>query len=637
MGVAYVIVCGKSIIFSENKIEKIKEGEVDQMDYLKRLFIGKPLKSTENDEHKLSRFAALALLSSDALSSIAYGTEQIVVVLVTLSAAAIWYSLPIAAFVIILLISLTLSYRQIIHAYPHGGGAYVVSSENLGKNAGLVAGGSLLVDYMLTVAVSVSAGAEAIISAVPALYGHQVAISIVIVLLIMLMNLRGLRESASFLMFPVYSFIAVITLLIGTGLFKIMTGAVPLHATAIPGTVVPGITIALILRAFSSGSSSLTGVEAISNAVPFFKKPRAKNAAGTLTLMAAILGFFFVGITFINYWYGIVPQTEVTVLAQIGKAVFGQNILYYVLQFTTALILAVAANTGFSAFPVLAYNLAKDKFMPHMYMDRGDRLGYSNGILTLAAGSVVLLLIFRGSTERLIPLYSIGVFIPFVLSQTGMVLKWRKETKKWLSKSIANIVGAFISYAIIVILFMYRLGDIWPFFIIMPVLIFVFYSIHTHYQNVAEQLRLEETVKQQEFYGNTVIVLVGNATQANVGAVNYARSIGDYVVAMHVSLDENVEKEKEIEAAFKQHFPDIRFSVVHSSYRSITNPILRYVDLVSRNSAKRNYTTTVLIPQFVPNRRWQNILHNQTSLRLRLRLSWRENIVVATYSYHLKK
>ncbi|OTN88236.1 APC family amino acid-polyamine-organocation transporter [Enterococcus sp. 7E2_DIV0204] len=607
------------------------------MDYLKRLFIGKPLKSTENDEHKLSRFAALALLSSDALSSIAYGTEQIVVVLVTLSAAAIWYSLPIAAFVIILLISLTLSYRQIIHAYPHGGGAYVVSSENLGKNAGLVAGGSLLVDYMLTVAVSVSAGAEAIISAVPALYGHQVAISIVIVLLIMLMNLRGLRESASFLMFPVYSFIAVITLLIGTGLFKIMTGAVPLHATAIPGTVVPGITIALILRAFSSGSSSLTGVEAISNAVPFFKKPRAKNAAGTLTLMAAILGFFFVGITFINYWYGIVPQTEVTVLAQIGKAVFGQNILYYVLQFTTALILAVAANTGFSAFPVLAYNLAKDKFMPHMYMDRGDRLGYSNGILTLAAGSVVLLLIFRGSTERLIPLYSIGVFIPFVLSQTGMVLKWRKETKKWLSKSIANIVGAFISYAIIVILFMYRLGDIWPFFIIMPVLIFVFYSIHTHYQNVAEQLRLEETVKQQEFYGNTVIVLVGNATQANVGAVNYARSIGDYVVAMHVSLDENVEKEKEIEAAFKQHFPDIRFSVVHSSYRSITNPILRYVDLVSRNSAKRNYTTTVLIPQFVPNRRWQNILHNQTSLRLRLRLSWRENIVVATYSYHLKK
>lgn len=604
---------------------------------LKRLFIGKPLKSAENDEHKLSRFAALALLSSDALSSIAYGTEQIVVVLVTLSAAAIWYSLPIAAFVIILLISLTLSYRQIIHAYPHGGGAYVVSSENLGRNAGLLAGGSLLVDYILTVAVSVSAGAEAIISAIPALYDHQVAISIGIVILITLMNLRGLRESASFLMLPVYSFIAIITLLIVVGLFKIVTGAQPLNATALPGAVVPGISIALVLRAFSSGSSSLTGVEAISNAVPFFKKPRAKNAAGTLALMATILGFFFVGITFINYWYGIVPKEEVTVLSQIGKAVFGQNILYYLLQFATALILAVAANTGFSAFPVLAYNLAKDKFMPHMYMDRGDRLGYSNGILTLAAGSIVLLLIFQGSTERLIPLYSIGVFIPFALSQSGMVVKWRKETKNWLPKSIANIVGAFISFAIIAILFIYRLGDIWPFFIIMPVLIYAFYRVNTHYKNVAEQLRLEDGAQLHEFDGNTVIVLVGNVTKANVGALNYARSIGDYVVAMHVSMDENVEKEKEIQEEFKKHFPDVRLSIVHSSYRSLQNPILRYVDLVSKNATKHNYSTTVLVPQFVPNKRWQNILHNQTSLRLRIRLAWRENIIVATYSYHLKK
>ncbi len=607
------------------------------MDYLKRLLVGKPLKSAENDEHKLTRFAALALLSSDALSSIAYGTEQIVVVLVALSAAAIWYSLPIAAFVIILLISLTLSYRQIIHAYPHGGGAYVVSSENLGKNAGLISGGSLLIDYMLTVAVSVSAGAEAITSAVPALYGHQVAISVTIVLLLMMLNLRGLRESASFLLFPVYTFILVISLLIVVGLYNIVTGAVPLQATALPGAVVPGVSIALILRAFSSGSSSLTGVEAISNAVPFFKKSRAKNAAATLTMMALILGFFFVGITFINYWYGIVPEKEVTVLSQIGKAVFGHGILYYVLQFATALILAVAANTGFSAFPVLAYNLAKDKFMPHMYQDRGDRLGYSNGIITLALGSIVLLFIFHGSTERLIPLYSIGVFIPFALSQTGMVVKWKKEGKRWLSKSIANITGAFISYAIIAILFVYRLGDIWPFFIIMPIVMFIFYKIHDHYKKVAEQLRLENDAKLHDYDGNTVLVLVGNVTRVNIGALNYARSIGDYVVAMHVSLDEDVEKEKEIEAEFKKHFPDVRFSIVHSSYRSIENPIIRYVDIVSKNAAKQNYTTTVLIPQFVPNRRWQNILHNQTSLRLRLRLSWRENIVISTYSYHLKK
>lgn len=607
------------------------------MDYLKRLLLGKPLKSAENDDQNLSRFAALALLSSDALSSIAYGTEQIVVVLITLSAAAIWYSLPIAAFVIILLVSLTLSYRQIIHAYPHGGGAYVVSSENLGKNAGLIAGGSLLIDYMLTVAVSVSAGAEAITSAVPALYGHQVIISIVIVLLIMLLNLRGLRESATFLLVPVYAFVAVISILIVVGLFQIISGNQPLNATAVPGAVVPGISIALILRAFSSGSSSLTGVEAISNAVPFFKKPRAKNAAATLAIMATILGFFFVGITFINYWYGIVPEKEVTVLSQIGKAVFGHGFFFYALQFTTALILAVAANTGFSAFPVLAYNLAKDKFMPHMYQDRGDRLGYSNGIMTLAAGSIILLVIFQGSTERLIPLYSIGVFIPFALSQTGMVIKWRKDGAGWLKKSIANIVGAAISYGIIAILFVYRLTDIWPFFIIMPILLFVFYKIHDHYKKVAEQLRLAEDAPLHTFDGNTVLVLVGNVTRVNVGAINYARSIGDYVVAMHVSLDEDVEKEREIEAEFKEHFPDVRLSIVHSSYRSIQNPIIRYVDLVSKNAKKHNYTTTVIIPQFVPRRPWQNILHNQTSLRLRLRLSWRENIIVSTYSYQLRK
>lgn len=607
------------------------------MDYLKRLLLGKPLKSAENDDQNLSRFAALALLSSDALSSIAYGTEQIVVVLITLSAAAIWYSLPIAAFVIILLVSLTLSYRQIIHAYPHGGGAYVVSSENLGKNAGLIAGGSLLIDYMLTVAVSVSAGAEAITSAIPALYGHQVIISVVIVLLIMLLNLRGLRESATFLLVPVYAFVAVISILIVVGLFQIISGNQPLNATAVPGAVVPGISIALILRAFSSGSSSLTGVEAISNAVPFFKKPRAKNAAATLAIMATILGFFFVGITFINYWYGIVPEKEVTVLSQIGEAVFGHGFFYYALQFTTALILAVAANTGFSAFPVLAYNLAKDKFMPHMYQDRGDRLGYSNGIMTLAAGSIILLVIFQGSTERLIPLYSIGVFIPFALSQTGMVIKWRKDGAGWLKKSIANIVGAAISYGIIGILFVYRLPDIWPFFIIMPILLLIFYKIHDHYKKVAEQLRLAEDVPLHTYDGNTVLVLVGNVTRVNVGAINYARSIGDYVVAMHVSLDEDVEKEREIEAEFKEHFPDVRLSIVHSSYRSIQNPIIRYVDLVSKNAKKHNYTTTVIIPQFVPRRPWQNILHNQTSLRLRLRLSWRENIIVSTYSYQLRR
>ncbi|MDR1568520.1 MAG: APC family permease [Streptococcaceae bacterium] len=605
------------------------------MNYLKKLLIGKPLKQSANDEHKITKLQALAMLSSDALSSIAYGTEQIVLVLVTLSAAAIWYSLPIALLVLVLLISLTLSYRQVIHAYPDGGGAYLVSTENLGNSWGLISGGSLLIDYMLTVAVSVSAGAEAITSAIPELYHHQIAIAIVLVLLLMFINLRGLRESAAVLMVPVYLFVFSVIVLIFIGIFKIATGQLIYNATSHVGSVVPGISIALLLRAFSSGSASLTGVEAISNAVPFFKKPRARNAAMTLTIMSALLGFFFIGITFLNYWVGVVPREQVTVLSQVAKIVLNNQLLFYIFQIATAGILAVAANTGFSAFPMLSFNLAKNKYMPHVYLAKGDRLGYSNGIITLALGAIALLLIFQGSTERLIPLYSIGVFIPFALAQTGMIVKWKRENK--LSKSISNLIGAFISYAIIVILFVFRMHDIWPFFVIMPVLLFMFYNIKTHYKNVAEQLKIVDKVEKREYVGNTVLVLVGNVTQADIGAINYARAIGDDVIAMHVSTEDTKEKDLEVEATFKELFPDVRFSVVRSSFTDIVKPVVRYVDLVSKVAEKKNHTVTVLVPQFVPNHNWQKILHNQTSLKIRLYLSWHENIIISTYSYHLKK
>lgn len=604
---------------------------------LKRYLIGKPLKSSEEGDQKLGRFKALALLSSDALSSIAYGTEQIVLVLVTLSTGAIWYSLPLAGLVLILLLALVISYRQIIHAYPHGGGAYMVSSENLGKTSGLIAGGSLLVDYMLTVAVSVSAGTEAITSAIPALYNQRVPLAILIVFLITAMNLRGLRESASFLMFPVYLFVAVITLLIITGFLKIALGIAPFHATATVGAVVPGITLGLLLRAFSSGSSSLTGVEAISNAVPFFKKPQAKNAAATLALMGGILGFFFAGITFLNYWYGIIPTEKVTVLSQIGKAIFGNGAFYYLLQFSTAFILALAANTGFSAFPVLAYNLAKDKYMPHMYLAKGDRLGYSNGIMTLSLGSILLIALFNGETSRLIPLYAVGVFIPFTLSQTGMLVKWHRERpKNWLVKSISNFIGALISFAIFAILFFYRLNEIWPFFLIMPIMLLIFYKIHDHYKKTALQLKLEDSVPIT-YIGSTVIVLISNITLVTNQALNYAYTIGDNVIAMHVSFDDNPDKETEFDNDFKMKYPEIRLVNLHSSYRNVIHPVLRFVKLIEAQSTKKGYTTTVLIPQFIPKKAWQHILHNQTSLRLRAALATKENIVVATYSHHLKK
>lgn len=608
---------------------------------LKKFFIGRPLKSSsEGEGGLLGKLQALAMLSSDALSSIAYGPEQVVLVLMTVSAGAIWWSLPIGIVVLILLASLTISYRQVIHAYPQGGGAYMVTTENLSAKAGLVAGGSLLVDYMLTVAVSVSAGADAITSALPILHPYNLHISILLVLVLMLMNLRGLKESATSLMFPVYLFIVSTLFLIGLGLVQIITGTLSYKATAFVGQPISGVTIVLLLRAFTSGSASLTGVEAISNSVPFFRKPKAHNAATTLSIMALILGLMFAGITFLNYWVGIVPVKGVTTLAQMARAILGHSPigqgLFYIFQLSTALILAVAANTGFSAFPMLSYNMAKNKYMPHLYMEKGDRLGYSNGILTLALGAIVLLLIFNGNTERLIPLYTIGVFVPFALAQTGMVLHWRKQYgRHYLKHSLANILGALICYGIVFILLLFRLGDIWPFFPIIAVLLWIFLSIKKHYNKVAAQLRLDQTVKRTHYSGNTVLVLVGNVTQVSVGAMSYAKSIGDEVIAMHVSTKETQSKDEEIAREFAQYFPDVRFENVMTSYRDIIRPTVKYVTKVAKEAQMKGNSVTVLVPQFIPKKHWQNILHNQMSLKLKYALRWHEDVVVASYSYHL--
>ncbi|WP_019786452.1 APC family permease [Streptococcus sobrinus] len=611
---------------------------------LKALFIGDPLISTNegDDTHLLSKKQALAMLSSDALSSIAYGPEQIILILVAVSPLAIWWSLPIGLMVLVLLASLTISYQQVIHAYPKGGGAYVVSSENLSPSWGLIAGGSLLVDYMLTVAVSVSSGADAITSAFPVIKEHNLAISVVLVLVLMVMNLRGLRESARSLMIPVYLFIVSILFLLLYGSYQIIVGHLPYMATAHIGQSVSGVSMILLLRAFTSGSASLTGVEAISNAVPFFKKPKEKNASATLGFMALILGLMFAGITFLNFWLGILPSQHVTVLAQIAKTVYGNsvlgNVFFYIFQLATAFILAVAANTGFSAFPMLSFNMAKNKYMPHLFMEKGARLGYSNGIITLALGAIALLFIFNGSTERLIPLYTIGVFIPFALSQTGMVIHWRQTLKHgYLGRSLANILGALICYGIILILLVFRLGDIWPFFPIIIALLGLFNAIKRHYSNVAMQLRITEGAKAIPYQGNTVLVLVGNMTKASIPAINYARSIGQRVLAMHVATLETKEKDKELEEEFKDYFPEIPLVMVESNYRDIVKPTMMFVQEILEESKKNGHTLTVVIPKFIPKHGWQNVLHNQMSLRLRASLRWHEDIVIATYSYHLKK
>ncbi|PLR75660.1 amino acid permease [Bacillus sp. V3-13] len=604
---------------------------------IKRLLIGRPLKSTELGEQKLNKTKALAILSSDALSSVAYGPEQILIVLVTVGAAAFWYSIPIAIGVLILLTALILSYRQIIFAYPHGGGAYVVSKKNLGVNPGLIAGGSLLVDYILTVAVSVSAGTDAITSAFPSLHSHNVAIAILFVVFITILNLRGVTESASVLAYPVYLFVLALLILIGVGIYKIVTGEVsPALHTPI-GTPVAGISLFILLRAFASGSSALTGVEAISNAIPNFKDPAPDNAAKTLMAMGCLLALLFSGIVYLAYYYGIVPSGEVTVVSQIAEETFGRNFMYFFIQGTTALILILAANTGYSAFPLLAVNLAKDKFIPRMFTIRGDRLGYSNGIIILGLSSIILIIAFKGQTEHLIPLYAVGVFIPFTLSQTGMMVKWiREKPQGWIAKFVTNSTGAVISFTVTIMFFLTKFAQVWPVLIFIPVIIYIFHRIRNHYEAVGDQLRLTTCEPAVPIEGNVIIVPVAGITHVVENSLNYAKSLSaDQIIAVYVAFER--EDEKRFAEKWKKWQPDIRLVTLHSHYRSIIQPLTKFVDIVEHKASEANYQVTVIIPQFIPKKGWHNILHNQSSLLIRSFLLYRRNVVVTTVPYHLKK
>lgn len=604
---------------------------------IKRFLIGRPLKSTELGEQKLNKTKALAILSSDALSSVAYGPEQILIVLFTISAAAFWYSIPIAVGVLILLTALILSYRQIIFAYPHGGGAYVVSKENLGVNPGLIAGGSLLVDYILTVAVSVSAGTDALTSAFPELHDYNVVIAIIFVLFITTLNLRGVTESASILAYPVYLFVLALFILIGAGLYKIFTGDVSVNLHEPVGTPVAGITLFLLLKAFASGSSALTGVEAISNAIPNFKDPAPKNAARTLTAMGALLALLFSGIVYLAYFYGIAPNEKVTVVSQIAEDTFGRNFMYYFIQGTTALILILAANTGYTAFPLLAVNLAKDKFIPRMFTVRGDRLGYSNGIIILAIASILLIVFFKGQTEHLIPLYAVGVFIPFTLSQTGMMLKWiREKPEGWVAKLIINTTGAVISFVVTLMFFLTKFAQVWSVLIFLPLIILMFHRIKKHYDAVGDQLRITTCEPALAVEGNVIIVPVAGITHVVENSLNYAKSLSaDQIIAVYVAFERD--EEKKFEEKWKEWQPDIRLVTLHSHYRSIINPLTKFVDTVQRKASEANYVVTVIIPQFIPKKGWHNILHNQSSLLIRSFLLYRRNVIVTTVPYHLKK
>jgi amino acid transporter len=604
---------------------------------IKRFLIGRPLKSHELGEQKINKTKALAILSSDALSSVAYGPEQILIVLVAIGTAAFWYSIPIAVGVLILLTALILSYRQIIFAYPHGGGAYVVSKNNLGVNPGLIAGGSLLVDYILTVAVSVSAGTDAITSAFPNLHDYNVEIAIVFVVFITLLNLRGVTESASILAYPVYLFVLALFILIGVGLFNIVTGGVSPELHTPIGTPIAGISLFILLRAFASGSSALTGVEAISNAIPNFKDPAPNNAAKTLIMMGLLLAILFSGIVTLAYFYGTAPRTEVTVVSQIAEEIFGRNFMYYFIQGTTALILILAANTGYSAFPLLAVNLAKDKFIPRMFLIRGDRLGYSNGIIILGVASILLILAFHAETEHLIPLYAVGVFIPFTLSQTGMMLKWlREKPEGWVPKFIINTTGALISFIVTIMFFLTKFNQVWSILVFVPIIIFVFHRIKKHYDAVGDQLRITTCEPALKIEGNVIIVPVAGITHVVENSINYAKSLNpDQIIAVYVAFERD--DEHKFEEKWTKWQPNIRLVTLHSHYRSIITPLTKFVDTVEHKASESNYQVTVVIPQFITKKAWHNILHNQSSLLIRSFLLYRRNVIITTVPYHLKK
>ncbi|WP_219835512.1 APC family permease [Paenibacillus sp. R14(2021)] len=600
----------------------------------KRLLIGRPMKSAELEGEKLSKLKALAVLSSDALSSVAYGTEQILLVLMAAGFAAVWYSIPISIAVLGLLLVLIFSYRQTIYAYPKGGGAYIVAKDNLGVSTGLLAGGSLLVDYILTVAVSSSAGTDAITSAFPSLHEHRVLIALIMIVFLTVMNLRGIGESASILAYPVYLFVGSVFLLIIAGAIKVMIHGV--HGD-IPelGKAVSNISLFMLLKAFSSGCSALTGVEAVSNAIPNFKKPAERNAALTLIMMGAILGVMFIGISLLAYWNGIVPNPKETVVSQIANATFGRGILYYIIQGITALILFLAANTAYSAFPLLAFMLAKDKYMPHAFMVRGDRLGFSNGIIFLGVFSALLVVLFHGNTENLIPLYAVGVFIPFTLSQLGMMVRWlRLKPANWLFGFIVNTIGMLTTLVITLIFIFTKFSQIWFVFIFLPIVIMIFYKISRHYTNTADELRINIDKEKPVIKGSTVVVPVAGITKVVLHSISYAKSLTDNVVAVYVGFDE--EEIERLEKKWEEWNPGVRLIVLRSSYRSIIRPIIRFIETVEWKTQETDHIT-VLIPQFITKHWWQNFLHNQSSLLLRAYLFNQKDIVIATVPYHLMR
>jgi amino acid transporter len=603
---------------------------------LKRLLVGKPIPSHLAHHERLSRVTGLAVLSSDALSSVAYATDFILATLVVAGVGAFIYAIPISLVIATLLAIVAFSYRQTIHAYPTGGGAYIVAKENIGPMAGLIAAASLLVDYTLTVAVSISAGVLAITSAFPELEPYRVEMCLVFLAVLTVGNLRGIRESGNIFAVPTYFFVFSITLLILAGLYRYLTGGiVAVEAPLPPNAGQHPVTTFLLLTAFANGCTAMTGVEAVSNGVPAFHPPEAKNASATLIAMAALAIVMFVGITMLAHVYKVVPNAAESGISQLGRAIFGgPNIFYYLLQAGTTLILVLAANTAYADFPRLASIVSRDRYLPRQFMNQGDRLAFSNGILVLSAFAAILIIAFRGDTQSLLPLYMIGVFVSFTLSQAGMVIHWRtKRERGWKTSAAINGFGAVVTGIVLLIVAVTKtLEGAWIVLLLIPLIVMVFKQTHRHYAHVAAELTLKGYHPQARLH-NTVLVPIGGLQRAVVDALRYAETLSDDVRAIYV--DVNAAQTEQLRKDWAEWGGRVALVVLPSPFRSLMEPLLEYIEEAA--AEKANDYVTVILPEFVPARWWQHLLHNQTSLLIKGALLFRKNIVVTSVPFHLSK
>ena len=605
---------------------------------IKRWLVGDPLKTAQAAHERLSKTLALAVFSSDALSSVAYATEEILLVLVPASIAFAQFSIPISLMIVLLLAILTVSYSQIIFEYPEGGGAYIVSKSNLGEWPGLTAAASLMIDYVLTVAVSVAAGIAAITSAIPSLFPHRTALGVFAIVAVLLVNLRGVRESGKFFAIPTYLFIGALLLMLGIGGGQLIMGQLmPVTPPDLAGqAAVESLSIFLILRAFSSGCTALTGVEVISNGVSAFRAPEPKNAAITMGVMAAVLATLFMGISTLAFHLGVIPKESETVISQVARAIFGEGAFYYLVQATTMMILILAANSAFAGFPRLASLLARDSFMPHQMAVMGDRLVFSNGVIILGVFSCLLIVLFQGDTHALIPLYAVGVFLSFTLSQAGMVKRWLiKRGPHWKTKLAINGVGAVTTaIATIIIASTKFMHGAWIVIVLIPLFIMMFRGIRSHYKAVSEQITLDRRGARPPMPRRNIVVLpISGVNRAVVRAVDYARSRPGEVRAVLVDLDP--EETAKIEIQWAQWGCGVNLIALPSPYRSVLGSLLDYIEEILEKEP--DTWVTVVIPEILPARWWQNILHNQRALMLKAALLFKDRVVLTDVPFHLTR